>query len=436
MEVFLMKKKMALVLILVLGLSVMGAHAETTHIVFWHSMSEEAGVLMDSYVRQFNETLGKEKGIEVEAVYQGTYAESVTKMNSVLSAGQTETLPDVMQLDATGKVSYLAADAAYTVEEALKDHPENDLSGLLAPAVSNWSLSGVQLGLPFATSTTVLYYNKTALDAAHVSAPDTLADIAALADVLKLEEGTVIYASVPNTPTLANWLGQIGSNLVNYHNGAEGTADALECLENGALVTFLRAWKNLYASGALSNTSGSTDAFVAGKQLLMTSSSSNVASLLEKVANNFEVGVAGYPRVNSEAAHGATVNGSCLVMFDHGDAKKEAAWSFMQYLTSSEIQADFAKGTGYIPSNRAASESETWKDLIKQYPQYQVALTQLLNTPDTMRSVTVGPSADFYYAIMNDITDILDQDMTPEEGAELMADDLGGLLEQYTKANQ
>ena len=152
----------------------------------------------------------------MEAVYQGTYAESVTKMNSVLSAGQTETLPDVMQLDATGKVSYLAAYAAYTVEEALKDHPENDLSGLLAPAVSNWSLSGVQLGLPFATSTTVLYYNKTALDAAHVSAPDTLADIAALADVLELEEGTVIYASVPNTPTLANWLGQIGSNLVNY----------------------------------------------------------------------------------------------------------------------------------------------------------------------------------------------------------------------------
>ena len=431
-----MKKWFVIALLSVMMLCTISAQAENTKIVFWHSMSEEAGTLMDSYVKSFNETIGKEQGIEVEAVFQGTYAESVTKMNSVLSAGQDETLPDVLQLDATGKVSYLAAEAAYTVDEALKDHPETDLSGLLAPAMSNWSLSGVQLGLPFATSTTVLYYNKTALDAVGAQAPDTFADIAALAALIPTEGDTVIYASVPNTPTLANWLGQIGSNLVNYHNGSEGTADALDCLENGALVTFLTEWKNLYLSGALSNTSGSTDAFVAGKQLMMTSSSSNVASLLEKVGDTFEVGVAGYPRVNAGAAHGATVNGSCLVMFDHGEAKKNAAWPFIQYLTSSEIQADFARGTGYIPSNQKATESDVWKELVKEFPQYEVALTQLMNTPDTMRSVTVGPSADFYYAIMNDMTDYLDADMSPDEGADLMAEDLGGLLEQYKRANQ
>ena len=60
----------------------------------------------------------------------------------------------------------------------------------------------------------------------------------------------------------------------------------------------------------------------------------------------------------------------------------------------------------------------------------------MMNTPDTMRSVTVGPSADFYYAIMNDMTDYLDADMSPDEGADLMAEDLGGLLEQYKRANQ
>ena len=65
-----------------------------------------------------------------------------------------------------------------------------------------------------------------------------------------------------------------------------------------------------------------------------------------------------------------------------------------------------------------------------------MALDQLMKTPDTMRSVTVGPSADFYYAIMNDMTDFLDEDMSPEEGAQLMAEDLGGLLEQYVRANQ
>ena len=52
-----------------------------------------------------------------------------------------------------------------------------------------------------------------------------------------------------------------------------------------------------------------------------------------------------------------------------------------------------------------------------------------------MRSVTVGPSADFYYAIMNDISDMLDSDLSVEETVRLMADDLNGMLAQYARAN-
>ena len=73
--------------------------------------------------------------------------------------------------------------------------------------------------------------------------------------------------------------------------------------------------------------------------------------------------------------------------------------------------------------------------MIGEYPQYQVGLTQLKETPDTMRSVTVGPSADFYYAIINDISDMLEEDLTVQETVDLMADDLGGMLEQYVRAN-
>ena len=235
--------------------------------------------------------------------------------------------------------------------------------------------------------------------------------------------------------TLANWLGQLGSDLVNNHNGAEGSATELACIENGALADFLTAWKALYASGALANKNGSGDEFVAGRQLIMTDSSSKVANMLTKIDGRFELGVAPYLKVSDSSASGATVSGSCLVMFDHGDARKEAAWAFVQYLTGAEVQADFAAGTGYLPSNRQAQESENWQALIAEYPQYQVGLDQLLETPDTMRSVTVGPSADFYYGIINDISDMLESDLTVEETVELMANDLGGMLAQYAKAN-
>ena len=429
-----MKKAVSLVLSLILLLSLAAcAKADTISIVFWHSMSEEAGTLMEKYVKDFNETIGKEKGIEVTSVFQGAYADSVNKMNGILSAGQNDTLPDVMQLDATGKVSFASAQIAYTVDQALTDHPEADLSSLLAPALANWQLAGVQLGLPFATSTTVTYYNKTALDAAGFSAPETLQDIGALAPLA--QDGVSVYASIPNTPTLANWLGQLGSDLVNNHNGTEGSATELACLDNGALAEFLTAWKELYQTGALINNSGSSDEFVAGRQLIMTSSSSSVTSLLERIGGAFELGVAPYPKVNDTASFGATVSGSCLVMFDHGDERKAAAWEFIQYLTGASVQADFARGTGYLPSNAEAANSETWQSLIAEYPQYQVGLDQLLQTPNTMRSVTVGPSADFYYGIINDISDMLEEDLSVEETVDLMADDLGGMLAQYARAN-
>lgn len=318
-----MKKLLALLLALALTASMAGfAFAETpvTHLVFWHSMTDDAGALIDRYVAEFNATIGAEQGIEVEAVFQGSYADATTKMNSILSTKQLDQLPAVMQMDATGKVSYATSGAAYTVSDLLAADPTADVSAMMDAAMGNWNYAGVQLGMPFATSTTVLYYNKTLLDAAGVAAPETFADIAALTAALPetTADGTplVIYATVPNTPTLANWLGQLGSYVVDQNNGSEGSATELACIENGALLTFLDAWKTLYASGALANNAGSSDAFIAGQQVLMTGSSSNIRSNLAKIDGAFEMGVAKYPKVNDDASFGATVSGSCLVMFN------------------------------------------------------------------------------------------------------------------------
>ncbi len=424
-----MKKLSALFVILTLVFSLSaGVLAETpvTRIVFWHSMNEEAGVLLEKYVKDFNDTVGAQLGIEAEAVYQGSYAQATQKLNAILQAGNFEELPDVMQMDATGKVAYFTSGKAYTVDDLLRDNAEADVSGLLGAAMGNWNYTGVQLGVPFATSTTVTYYNKTVLGDA---APETFAEISAVT----APEGTVVYATVPNTPTLANWLGQLGSYVVNQKNGSEGSATELACIENGTLETFLTEWKALYQSGALQNYAGSTDEFVAGKLLIMTSSSSKVTSLLASIGGSFELGVAAYPRVNADAAFGATVSGSCLVMFDTG--KQEAAWALESYLTSADVQADFAVGTGYIPSNSGALETEAWKQLVTEQPAYNVGLEQLMATPADMRSVTVGPSADFYYAIQDCVSEMLDSDLSAEETVEMMEDELGGLLTQYAMAN-
>lgn len=455
-----MKKLCSLLLACVLALScaACAGNAETTSIVLWHSMSDEAGVLMADYVRQFNETIGKEKGIAVEAVYQGAYVDATTKMNNMLSAGQISMLPDVMQLDSTGKVNYAASGVAYTVDQAMADDETLHLDDYLPAAVQNWHFAGAQLGLPFATSTTVMYYNKTVLDEiwlenasgegvdaytqnANFSAPASLAEIAQLADQLNgrtAPDGSALtlYAAIPNTPTLANWLGQMGSYVVDKENGNEGSAETLACVESGALERFLTAWKQMYETGALKNEQGSLDGFIAGQQLLFTDSSSKLSGILEKVGDRFQVGVAYFPKSEPEAAFGATPSGSCLVMFDKQDEnKKAAARELVKFLTGAQVQANLAMHTGYVPANQAAAQEAEYQQFLEAQPRYGIAFMQLLETPASMRSVTVGPAKDFYYAIQNNVSDMLDSDLTPKETAEYMQEELSSLLWQYNQAN-
>ena len=408
---------------------------EPVTITFWHSASDEAGVLMDKFIKTFNET--NPYKITVKGIYQGQYSDATTLMKTIISAENYKELPDVMQMDATGKVDYSSSGRAFTASDAFSAY--EDISSEYIPvALSNWDYQGETLGLPFALSTTITFYNADMLKkAGWDNAPDTFKDIVELKkDMEKAGIEAASYGTVPNTPLLANWLGQMGSYVVNNKNGSESTATELDCIENGKLEEFLTEWKNLYAEGGVENRSLSTNQFVAGEVAVFTSSSSNVSSVLEKVGDRFTVGTSPFLRVNEEAEYGATVSGSCLVMFDSKDEmRKKASWEFIKYLTGKEVQAEFAISTGYIPSNLEALESEEYKNKLEENPQFRVAPEQLLSTPKDMKSVTVGPSADFYYAIMNGVSDMLKNDTDVAKATESISSSLQSLLDQYKRNN-
>jgi hypothetical protein len=77
-----------------------------------------------------------------------------------------------------------------------------------------------------------------------------------------------------------------------------------------------------------------------------------------------------------------------------------------------------------------------YKALVEKQPQYAVPMAQLTLTPAEMKSVTVGPAKDFYYAIQDNIATMLDEGLSVEETVETMADELNGLLRQYEQANK
>ena len=80
-------------------------------------------------------------------------------------------------------------------------------------------------------------------------------------------------------------------------------------------------------------------------------------------------------------------------------------------------------------------DEDIYKTVTAEYPQYLVAYDQLISTPADMRSVTVGPSKDFYYAIMQGVSDMLENDQTVEETVEIMSDEMQNLLTEYARNN-
>ena len=406
-------------------------------ILFWHCASDDVGPLMEKYINDFN--ANNEYQITVKPVYQGQYSDATKLLSTMISGENFKDLPDVMQLDATGKVTYYTSGKAFTVDAAKAAFPETTAEDkYLTGAMGNWQFSGAQLGLPFATSTTITYANMDLLkQAGWDKIPDTFADVIKLSEDMKAAGMTQIaYKALPNTPTLANWIGQLGSYVVDQSNGADGTATKLEMVDSGALETFLTEWKAMYDAGMPVDEGGKSDEFIAGNVVLYTSSSSSISKTIDKIGGAFEMGVGTYLRVNDSADYGATVSGSCIVMFDSEDAlKKEASWVFTQYLAGADIQADFGAATGYIPAHVDAMETEVYKNLIAQYPQHAVSFEQLTNTPADMRSVTVGPTIDFYYGIQEGVSDMLSYGQTVEETVEIMDETLSGLLYQYLQNN-
>ena len=69
----------------------------------------------------------------MNAVYQGQYSDASTLLKAIISGGNFEELPDLMQLDATGKMTYYNSGKAFTVDQAVAAYAE---PGCLQPA---WS---------------------------------------------------------------------------------------------------------------------------------------------------------------------------------------------------------------------------------------------------------------------------------------------------------
>ena len=399
------KTKAVIILVLALIMTVSTLSAGGTKedkdiqtVTIWHCAQGANTGVFSVLTESFNSTVGKEKGIVIESIYQGKAVDVLTSVNAAAGTGN---LPDIAMMDATAATDMDHSDYIITIDKL-----GIDTKYILPCGISSYTSEKGLLALPFNASALLYYYNKTLYDSLGLSAPRTLDDMIEVAKVVG-SAGVTAFAGVPATYELSTFIGaQNGlSYMVDNRNGHDGAPTEVLFGKEGTYAAFLEKWKALYDTGYYNPlVSGVTGEFTSGRCAAMLASSSNLSTILHAVDGAFEVGVARVPIVNEQATGGTVISGGALFTFTDSDAVK----TVLEYLISPDSQVIWAQTTGYVPINMRAYESSGYKTFLKDNPLYKVAYDALADSNPGLANVWIPSAYSIYYSFQANVAQVLE----------------------------
>lgn len=420
------------------------APAGSTEVVFWHSYGGALGETVQEIVDEYNEGPGKEKNIFVNAVYQGyegtdklILAYQTKDMGNAcdINIGLTSTIPSMLELDWTVKVSDMMA-----------KHPDGMQGEDFFPAlIRSVSYRDEIIALPLANSTLVMYYNVDALkEAGFTEPPKTLDELAQYTEKLTVKDGSGAVTRYGFECQVKRY------QLVNYissqspafffgdeEGGRAGAMTKLTCGDDKSLMNFLTEWDKLVQQDGYQRVEGNVaEEFSAGVAAIAMMSSSKCGSVEGLVNGAFEWTTAPIPKVDSKDTGNSCVGGSCMVLMNRGDAARvDAAWDFMQHISSPEVQSRMSMVSGYVPTTPAAYELPQMKSFYEEHPQHKTAVEVIANGDLLCQE----PMDLCYNEINGSITDIMTQfcagDLSVQEAHDKIIGDCNQLLDEWHEAN-
>ena len=335
------------------------ASAET-EVQFWHAFTGRLGDLVAEQIKTFNSSQSEYK---VVGSHKGNYSET---LNSGIAAFRAKEQPHVLMVFEVGTATMMGAKGAIKpVYEVMKDAGAKFDQDAYIGSVKGYytTTEGQMLSLPFNASTPVLWVNKDALKAAGI---DPEIDLSTWQKVgTTLDKLKASGSKCPITTAWQSWVHL--ENLSAYHNVPFATKDNgfagtdTELALNGPLqVKHIQAmgdWakdgKFIYAGRR--NEGGAN--FRAGECALFTESSAGYAGIKAEAKFDFAVRPLPYWEGTDGAPQNTIIGGASLwVMSGHEAKEYKGVADFLNFLSSTDIQAKWHQDTGYLPITTAAGE--------------------------------------------------------------------------------
>lgn len=354
------------------------AQAEPTEITMWHAMGGRLGEVVDEMTAEFN---ASQSDVKLTSIYKGGYEDTMTAGIAAFRAGEQ---PHIIQVFDAGAATIInAPGAVYPVADLLKDHGvgfdiENYISGVRYFYADS---DGKMIGMPFNSSTPLLYVNKEALAKAGVEAPQTWEDFEAIAP--KLVEAGYVPLSQSHSPWIfsENFHSRHNIQMATANNGFDSTdVDILYNNEHmkghwTKVKEWLdKGWYGYYGRGWGEN----QDAFVQGKTAMWLGSSGSFGGLRKSADFDFGTTYLPYWKSIIEEPKGTFIGGAALFAFSgHEDPEYKAVAKFFDYMTKAETQFFWHKETGYVPITTGAYELAKKAGYYNEAPDAEVGILQL-----------------------------------------------------------
>jgi sn-glycerol 3-phosphate transport system substrate-binding protein len=413
--------------------------AKPVEVTFWHGLTRANEETLQRLTNQFN---GSQSDVKVRLVNQIGYKETLEKFRAGLGGSA---LPDLVQLEDTATQQAIDTGAMLPVQSCIKAE-QYDMSDYIPRVLDRYTVKNVLWPMPFNVSNPVFFYDKNAFRAAGLDPekpPTTLDEVKADALAIKDKAGYPAGFGLKLDPWyLEQWSAKADELYVNEQNGRKARATNVEFDDPSGREIF--SWmSDMVKSGAAStNSADGPSAYdnllgIRSKQVGMSIDTSATLGTISQVfsqgeSGGVELGVAPMPGPGGDG--GVLVGGGALYIVNRSaPAKQAAAWEYLKFLTSTQAQADFAAGTGYVPIRESSVDTPAIQNLWRTTPGYKVAYDQLLSGKDDI--ATQGPVIGAYQAVRDAVLageqQMFTQGKAPDAALKDAASEANSAMQEY-----
>ncbi|MEM6460624.1 MAG: extracellular solute-binding protein [Pseudomonadota bacterium] len=407
-----------------------------TEITWWHAMGGQLGETVNALAEKFN---AAQSDYKITPIYKGSYEETMT---AGIAAFRANEQPNIIQIYDAGAATIIGAEGAVIPAQTLMS--ENGVSFDINDYISGVryfyaDTDGTMIGMPFNSSTPILYYNEEALEKAGVTPPKTWEEFESVTAPALKEAGFVPLAQ-SHLPWIftENFFSRHNLEFASLDNGYE-TGTPIMMMNTDPIkmhFTNVKQWLDdgyfgWYGTGWADN----QKPFSEGQVAMWLGSSASFGGLRQSATFPFSATNLPYWESLTQQPYQTFIGGAALFAMSGKPAEEnKAVAEFFSFLTSPEIQYFWHKETGYVPVTTAAYDLAKKEGYYKETPQAEVGIEQLNQRAGDF---TKGYRLGFYVQIrdvMNrEYAKILTDESNVDDAFELIETESNQLLERFSR---